>query len=217
MFEREKRRPKVGALQNPGALSLCACDQDTLARFLATHHIAAWDVLLFGDGSGSVWEQPCGWASVSIERVAPQTSGAAGPVRRVWYGALNNGTVNMAEALAYLAPLNWLVAQDEDRRKNTGMRRTAHRIHIFTDSQYCRDSGNRAGRSLGKNSVLWAAFDVFKRHGYLIEWHWIRRDQVALNQYVDLLSKLARGLFVKNKLRRRLETTTQVRVADCNP
>src|SRR5207344_186670 len=85
-----------------------------------------WDFLIVGDGSGSGYDRAAGWASVSIERQTKE--------RRVWWGAVNAGTVNFAEAMAYLQPLNWLACREDDKRRNG--RRKLWRVHIVTDSMY---------------------------------------------------------------------------------
>ena len=155
------------------------------AAALAAHlGIENWDFLLVGDGSGSNWGRPCGWASVSVER----SSGEC----RVWWGALSHGTVNVAEILAYLQPLGWLASREEDRRRKRGARMAAYRVHIVTDSQYCEKTGNSEDRMVSKNGALWGVFDTFVRQGILLHWHWLGRGESELNSYVDKLSKLAR-------------------------
>ena len=39
-----------------------------------------WDVVIIGDGSGSDWQSPCGWASVLIDKETRN--------RKVFYGAI---------------------------------------------------------------------------------------------------------------------------------
>jgi hypothetical protein len=43
-----------------------------------------WDVLIIGDGSGTGWSEPCGWASVLHERYSN--------MRQLFTGAMNHGT-----------------------------------------------------------------------------------------------------------------------------
>lgn len=116
--------------------------------------------------------------------------------RRVWFGAMNCGTVNFSEMMAYLQPLNWYVAQELSRRSNRGKVRFRN-VHIITDSKYCTDMGERKNLTPNKNGSLWRIFDDFQRHGLLLHWHWIPRASVGLNVYVDKLSKEAR-LTIKN-------------------
>jgi ribonuclease HI len=77
-------------------------------------------------------------------------------------------------------------------------------VHIFTDSEYCRNMGTSGKRTVHKNGVLWAIFDVLAREGFMLRWHWIRRESVALNRYCDRLSRLSRILLEKYNLQERM-------------
>lgn len=147
-----------------------------------------WDLLIIGDGSGSNWNYQSGWASVSVEKETLE--------RRIWFGAMNCGTVNFAEMMAYLQPLNWYVAAEISRRRKRRKVRFRN-VHIITDSKYCKDLGVKQALTPKKNGALWRIFDDFQRHGLLLHWHWIPRATVDLNVYVDKLSKEAR-LTIKN-------------------
>lgn len=155
-------------------------------HLLARVGVDAWDFLIVGDGSGSSWTRGAGWASVSVERATGE--------RIVWTGAVNRGTVNLAEIMAYLQPLEWLASREADRlsRNPAGLR--TYDVHILTDSQYCRDTGSSSGRVVRKNAGLWVAFDAFARHGFALHWHWLRRDECDLNKFCDALSRAARKL-----------------------
>lgn len=160
---------------------------ETLDELLARLGIADddWDWLLFGDGSGSNYRRGSAWATVSIERVTMD--------RQVWVGAMNRGTVNMAEMLAYLQPLTWIVNQEHERVEQ-GQPRRAVRVHIVTDSDYCRQKGETPGDLVAKNAGLWAAFGSLRRDGVVLTWHHINREDAALNSFCDRLSKIARRL-----------------------
>lgn len=147
--------------------------------------ITDWDFVLFGDGSGSHWQHAIGWACVSIHRATGHYTS--------WCGAANYGTVNMAEILAYMQPLTFIEASEATRAERTGRKRAVN-VHIFTDSEYCRDTGNSRNRLLRRNSALWRMYDAFQRQGIILHWHWMRRETSALNRYVDQLSKLCRML-----------------------
>lgn len=160
---------------------------ETLDQLLARLGVGDrdWDWLLFGDGSGSNYRKASGWATVSVERVTMD--------RQVWVGAMNRGTVNLAEMLAYVQPLTWIVNQEQERVKAGGGRR-AVRVHIVTDSQYCVTQGEVVGDLMAKNAGLWAAVAAFRREGIVLHWHHIRREDAALNSFCDGLSKVARRL-----------------------
>lgn len=158
---------------------------ESLETLLARLQIDQWDLLLIGDGSGSTWERECGWGCVSVERATFE--------RRVWHGALSHGTVNLAEAMAYLPPLCWYVDRELKNRK-AGNKVTIRHVHIVTDSTYLANSGKRPtiAKRNGNSSPVWNVFRQFSSHGILLHWHWIRRDTIELNRFVDRLSKTAR-------------------------
>lgn len=173
-----KRKKKKGRVDR------AAVDRETLGDLLERFGIDEWDFLIVGDGSGSGWDRACGWAAVSVERETME--------RLDWDGAMNRGTVNTAEIMAYFQPLSWIVNRELDRRRGRSGRRRAYRIHIITDSQYCRDTGEADGKAPLKNSLFWSAFDSLARQGFCLYWHFARRDTVALNRYADRRSKVAR-------------------------
>jgi ribonuclease HI len=156
---------------------------EPLDQLLRRLHIDRWDLLIVGDGSGSDWKRAAGWASVSIDRLTME--------RRTWCGAVNRGTVNFAEIMAYLQPLEFYATQEIDRRKDGRSVRPRY-IHILTDSEYCKNTGNAKGGFAKKNAGLWSIFTVFERLGFVIRWHWIRRSSVGLNLYADAVSRAAR-------------------------
>lgn len=178
-------------------------DRETLEALLGRLEIAAWDFLIVGDGSGSDWKRGAGWASISIERATME--------RRAWYGAVNFGTVNFAEIMAYLQPLNWLAAREEGKHR-------AVRVHIVTDSMYCKNKGHsRNGAAPGKNAGLWTILDAYTRQGLVTYWHHADREDVMLNRFVDRLSRAARLALARHDLVDHVEGQFGVAVEDCNP
>lgn len=155
---------------------------ETLERLLKRLGISKWDFVIVGDGSGSGWTREAGWASVSIERETGE--------RQIWSGCVNRGTVNFAEAMAYMQPLTWLAAREAERRKSARTR--AWQVHIITDSEYCQTAGTNGCRSSASNSALWAAFSAFNMAGLILQWHWVPRDSCELNRLCDAVSKVAR-------------------------
>ena len=158
--------------------------QETLDQLLERLGIHKYDFLLVGDGSGSQWGFECGWGCVSIDGSTFE--------RRAWHGAMNTGTVNFAEMMAYLQPLCWYVNREMLNRKQPDYPVIVRHIHILTDSQYVKNKGSHKNMTSGPNSALWQIFKQFGSYGMKIHWHWIRRDTVDLNKYADLLSKAAR-------------------------
>lgn len=175
---------------------------ETVQQLVARLGIHKWDYLLVGDGSGSTWDRGAGWGSVLID--------AATDERTVFGGAVNRGTVNFAEILAALQPLEFLANKESKKRKASGKTRAVH-VHILTDSEYCKNTGNSTNRMMDVNAGLWAVFDVFKRHGLIIRWHWIKRETVDLNRYADTISKLARLLLKGYNLQQKVASAGEKR------
>lgn len=162
---------------------------ESLDALLQRLEIASYDLLLVGDGSGSKWGYPVGWACVAI---LPNTL-----ERKLFYGGCSDATVNFAELMAYMAPLTWFAAQVAERKKTEGTR--IYDIHILTDSSYTANEGEKLSAiTMHKNTALWAAFSFLEHRGLRLHWHWIRRETVDLNLFADSLSKAARGLILNN-------------------
>lgn len=106
--------------------------------------------------------------------------------RRVFHGAMNDGTVSIAEMMAYVAPLCWYAD-----KVNASEHRRARHIHIITDSQYIQSKGEE-GKVREKHVIFWTAFAMFNRLGLQLHWHWLPRESADLNRYADVLSKAAR-------------------------
>lgn len=210
--KRSKGQRRDVDMRLPESLDPCIPLENILNRLKIPTN---WDFIVFGDGSGQSWQKDCGagWGSISIEK--SRIPGGM-PERHVWTGQMNRGTVNIAEIMAYLQPLNWLAAREEDKRQNGGTFK-AFNIHLITDSQYCRDTGESDKQIRNRNEGLWAVFDAFKRRGFVLNWHWIRRETVGLNWYADMLSKLARRSGQKYNLLQTVEEHTKTNVYDINP
>lgn len=159
---------------------------EPLQTVLDNANITAWDVVLIGDGSGQGWETPNGWACCLIDR---ETKG-----RRLFYGATNQGSVNLAELLPYLQSLCWFHnAYGHDRLKSRG----TLNVHIITDSNLTAVNGNLSAnlsRDLpeGPWRPLWASIREYCRMGYRLTFHWCRRDTSDLNALADLIAGLTR-------------------------
>ena len=156
-----------------------------------------------------MWDYPVGWACVAIERSTA--------FRKVFYGAMNDGTVNVAELMAYLAPLSWYMSTECKKEKHGRLTGVRH-VHIITDSEYAQQKGDaKAAVTMTHNTMLWAAFALFERHGLCLHWHWQARETIALNCYVDALSKAARQLVKDTKTLQHVKDNTGLTPRDCNP
>lgn len=133
-----------------------------LAAILGIQH---WDYLIVGDGSGTSWQNACGFSSVVFSR----TSGSV----RHFSGGMSAGTNIFAEIAAYITPLLALA-------KSPGL--TGRDVHIVTDCQYLVEASDPVvpRRSY---TELWAFFDAFVRQGVRISWHWVPRNVLAANRF----------------------------------
>lgn len=191
LLDTERKRLEEGA------------DTETLQELLTRFNITHWDYLIVGDGSGSTGDRECGWASVMIEK--------NGLARTVWFGAMNMGTVNVAEIMAYFQPLNHIFTSNDNLRGGKFVN-----VHVLTDSEYVANTGNSTLKRSHKNWILWNTFHTFQTQGLLITWHWVPRDTVSLNKYVDSLSKGAR-VTLKDFNKQVKETVSEDAALEFNP
>lgn len=153
--------------------------------------IRLWDLLLVGDGSGSGWANHCGWGGVLVDR--NNLVGRNFHGRRFFYGAMNQGSVNLAESMPYLHSLQWY---DANFGKELLRSRGTLNVHILTDSQTIAQWGTRAmtpGTDVPrKGLVVWAAMRELRRVGYRCQMHWAPRLTTEMNWCADLIAGLCR-------------------------
>jgi len=157
-----------------------------LADLRAHLKITEWDTIIIGDGSGLGWKMGAGWAAVLIDRY----SGA----RKLFYGAMNTGTVTLGELFPYLHALSWYTGRDgpgRHRRRELQAVNRQMQIHIVTDSKIVATAGNRP-ESRRSHQELWSAFDEYRKRGFVMTFHHVERDRVNLNILVDEVSRQAR-------------------------
>lgn len=175
-----KRRPSRNS--RPAA----SADAQTVQQVIDFLGIKCWDLLFFADGSGTGWSDACGYAGVLIDKLTREYS--------LYSGALNAGSINLAEFLPYLHGMTWYHA-------NVGRKRIEARsgvlyVHIITDSKVTVEHGRQAcdlSQPLPKvQQALWASFREFCRLGYNFSFHWQERSSSLMNQCCDLVASLAR-------------------------
>lgn len=137
-----------------------------------------WDAVIVGDGSGTGWENSCGWSSVLVDHY--------GAYRVGFWGGWNKGTSHIAEIMPYIEALTWYVA-GPGRSKNG----KPVKIHLITDNANVANCGNRVN-DRGVYPWLWASFVHIERMGYILKWHWVARNRLALNRFADYVSGLSR-------------------------
>ena len=158
----------------------------SLTELLTHLKINTWDTLIIGDGSGTGWKQGAGWASVLIDKYSA--------ARKLFYGAMNTGTITLGELYPYLHAMTWYTdKQGPARRRKRELQAVGRQmqIHMVTDSQVVATSGNRP-ESRKSHKAIWAAFDMYRQNGYAITFHYVERDRINLNVLVDEVARQSR-------------------------
>lgn len=159
-------------------------DSELLTKVLERLEVKEWDLLLVGDGSGTNWNEACGWCATLIDR---QTGG-----RRLFYGSMNLGSNNAAEIMPYVQALTWFHAVYGKERLDE---KVSLKVVVITDSQHIATQGNAVAGLAGmpsKNSILFAPFAEMSRLGYMMEFRWAPRATTDLNKLADLIAGLSR-------------------------
>ena len=142
-------------------------------------HLPDHELLLVGDGSGSVYDRPAGWACVAYDRPKQQTT--------VHAGALTCGTNNFAELAPYVQAL-WHHHQDHGQPTPANTR-----VALVSDSEVTVRCGN-GEYDRNANLCLWAAVEWFKRCGYRLSWRHVRRASIDWNVWADEIAGFMRSL-----------------------
>lgn len=150
----------------------------SLVELIDALRIDKWDLLLVGDGSGSVPGRPTGWACVAYDKELD--------TKTLWYGASSSGSNNAAECSAYIAPL----VNYQNRISDSDVARL-RRVVIVSDSEYTVKLINCSTRPK-KNQIYWGIFNSARSSGLLVVAHWLRREASIANSVADRVSKEAR-------------------------
>jgi hypothetical protein len=146
-----------------------------------------WDLLLVGDGSGEEWTRPCGWCCALIDRHTG--------TRKIFTGALSEGTVSLVEIMPYKHALSWYTGSKgpmRELRKKIGQRDI--RVHIVTDNSYVASYGERLAQGTTRiedvrNNVMdWAGLMAVQTMGVALYFHHILRTTIALNVLADAVA-----------------------------
>lgn len=167
---------KIPRLRKPLDVLATASIQEVLKELGVA--IDGWDAVIVGDGSGTGWEHSCGWSSVLLDHY--------GSYRVEFYGGWNKGTSHIAEIMPYLEALTWYVAGPGCAKNGKPVK-----IHLITDNYNVANCGNRVC-DRATYPWLWAPFVHIERMGYILQWHWVARDRLALNKFDDFVAGFAR-------------------------
>jgi len=160
---------------------------NTLQDLLQTLHVPinGWDLILVGDGSGSQWDTPGGWACGMITR-----SRETGDIHYLTplVGAVSQGPINWLEALPYWHGIrHHFYAMNGRALCEAG----GVDVHIVSDSEWTvKAMSGKYQANTHADMVL--LFNFFRAQGYRLRWHHMRREIVKLNSIADKLSVNAR-------------------------
>lgn len=161
---------------------------DTLRGLLAHLRIedGKWDLLMVGDGSGSKWNNPGGWAVTLI--VQGRHSGQPHYLTP-FVGGVNRGPINWLEAMPYWLGIRHHYYDMEGRKLcQTG---GGVEVHIVTDSEWTVRTMSGEFKA-DTHADMVSLFTFFEAKGYRIHWHHMKRDTLKLNSMMDTLSVNAR-------------------------
>lgn len=162
-----------------------ASNNNDLTAVLAELGIFDWDVALVGDGSGAGWKLGCGWACALIDRHQNR--------RKLLQGAMNYGTIGIAELTPYIHAMLWY-----DRFYGSKLRRKLGRpihVRIITDNQTIAKIGSQLAINTLEGSPdnpLWHVLEHWMRDGYDFGFTWLPRMTIGLNAFCDRLAGIAR-------------------------
>lgn len=157
----------------------------TLEDLLRYYEIGAndWDYLIIGDGSGQTWKDAIGWGATLICKFDGS--------RKVFYGAMSNGTNNTAEIHAVLHPLSYLANNINWQDRPDGIK-----VHVVSDSENTVNGLNKDNpiwvAGLAANRELWMAIHMTRRRGIQIIGHHLPRNSVDLAELGHELANASR-------------------------
>jgi hypothetical protein len=157
----------------------------TLNELLTSLSVTKWDLLLMGDGSGTTYKTPIGFAALSIDR----QSG----LRHIFTGGYNHGTIGQAELLPYITALRF----DYYSTLKTKLH-SRRRVTILSDSQVSVNVGN-GDQTAHTNKDIWICFDWFKSVGYDLTWKWVGRNENDIHKLAHKMGNIVRKIIDSEK------------------
>lgn len=161
--------PRVSQINNLQAVPMTVDDIKDIAKNLG---ISDYDLLLIGDGSGTIHSNPCGYACVAHEKNKSSLV--------THNGGNSSGTNNYAELMPYVHAL-WHYHYDRNNRK------PITKVEIVSDSEVTVKCGNLEYNRTA-NGALWASIVWFEQNGYKIHWTHIHRNTNKFSKKCDWLA-----------------------------
>ena len=144
--------------------------------------LASYDLLLIGDGSGTLFNKPCGWCCFLYDFVKDTLTQIA--------GGATIGTNNYSELVPYINALWYDLYQ--------GPKTFPRNVEIVSDSELTVRAGNREySRSYAE--ILWASIDKAEALGYNLHWNHIHRNTNEISTECDRIAKELRKICLTMK------------------
>lgn len=138
--------------------------------------LSDYDLLLVGDGSGTINQKSCGWACVAWEKATQKVT--------VHNGVISCGTNNFAELFPYVQAL-WYYNQSH---KDMLPPAKKFKVQIVSDSEVTVRCGNKQ-YTRKSNACLWAGIEWFENCGlYEINWTHVYRNTNKFSKKCDWLA-----------------------------
>jgi hypothetical protein len=163
--------------------------------------------LIIGDGSGSGAEDPCGWACALID--------SQKGFRKLFYGAMNVGSITVAEIMPYLQSVIWY-SKEHGKNRVQELKRQLH-VHIVTDNKAVADVGNQRNRKM--HPELFAVLNVLEQKGYIFHFHHQPRYALDLTVLMDEVCRQARAslLSAYQEALKKLKLPGELTIYDVTP
>lgn len=146
-----------------------------------------WNLLLFGDGSGSRQDWPGGWACFAIEQILNPLDKRLKYHKPV-YGAVSAGPINWMECLPYwhfIRHYHYYLG-GKDLCQNGKVI-----VHVATDSEWTAQAMSGQVRVKVHRDMV-TLYETLRAWGYHIRWHHVGRETLLLQSLADRLSAQAR-------------------------
>lgn len=157
--------------------------------------IKDFDVVLVGDGSGTIYKKASSWACWHYLK----SSGSLD----LHFGTFSFGTNNFAELIPYVSVL-WLDAYTKPAIPRD--------VVIVSDSELTVKQGT-GEYAKNANGILWSGLDYARSAGYNITWKHVKRNSNPLNAKCDEVAGRLRKEIDGFKLTR-LETSDRIKQSD---
>lgn len=143
-----------------------------LEELLKKLGIREWDFLLFGDGSGTKYQLPCGWGSLVVRK---------GCSPMPLHGGFSNGTNITAEIMAVLHGLHYIWNVMLDGKPNF------EKVAVVTDCRHVLRP-----ELWSKHRDLAAQFNFYVRESLAVTIHWIDRNSTSAHFLCHRMANYAR-------------------------